>query len=545
MHPCLRKATLVCSLLALVGAQPAFADSPLFHHHHAGVDGEEQDHWRDDGEKPARVQVGKAIFQSRALIGKDGVTDVEVTTGAFDSTATPPGNLTEVHIKAYRLNGRPQFSREFEHLKSGGYARFSFPLAAPPKRHHERGEDEDRSDRDEDRDEGKRDTSLQHGQVLRLKIEARGVGSGDEDEAEARLEETVKYRPDLAASTLQLPDKARVGTGVDMSASVVEQMMDTGAHADCVLSVDGLQVDKAAGIWVPPNGAVTCHFFYTFATPGKHAVTVSLQNIIPADYDSDNDSLSGTIQIENPSLMSYVATVNEVRLDTQSLTEVFIASNTSTTPDKRDAKNSTRDSQTRTLNGTIPAAVNLPVKKMSYADQTDGTALSALNYTDVPADFTQALVGDPNYDSMSLIIRFDRGSGGFFTVRRFANSAAGTGVTTLNVNFFGGEVTFHSDGYCHSVVGVFSCSSGDYSTNAGGPFGAKMVKLGQNYAADVMVDDGTPYQGHPAMPLQTIVTTSGVPRSCTPMTVNGASSNVCSQSSVTNTVIRGGVSYTP
>jgi hypothetical protein len=312
MHPFHKHATFLFALVSLVGAQSALAGGPSFHHHQRDASGEEQDHYKDEGEKPARAKVGRTIFQSRALLGKNGVTDLEVTTGSFDSSATPLGYLSEVHVKAFRLDGKHQFDKEFEHLRSGGgYARFSFPLPAPAKR---RGDDDD----------GRaKDTRLEHGQLLKLHVEGRGLPSGDEGEAEAKMETTVKYRPYLTVTSLHYPASAPVKTLVEVSASVIETMHDTGAHADCVLSVDGKPVDKAPGIWIDANGAVSCHMVYTFAVPGKHSIAVSMQNVAPGEYDTDSDSLSGSIQIDNPSVMAYYSSATDLTNTSQVVRDVF------------------------------------------------------------------------------------------------------------------------------------------------------------------------------------------------------------------------------
>src|SRR5260370_4017778 len=189
MHPFTRQAAVVFAMLSMLGAQSALADGPRFHHHHQGESGEEQDHYKDEGEKPARAQVGRTLFQSRALLNEAGVTDLEVTTGSFDSGATPPGYLSEVHVKAFRLDGSHQFNKEFEHLRSGGgYARFSFPLAAPVRPR-------------DDGDDRAKDTRLEHGQLLKLHVEGNGLSSGNEGETVAKLANTAKYRSVLSVTT--------------------------------------------------------------------------------------------------------------------------------------------------------------------------------------------------------------------------------------------------------------------------------------------------------------------------------------------------------
>jgi len=338
--------TLFAALLSLTAAQAVRADSPTFHHHHRDADGEEQDHYKDEGEKPARLQVGKTVFQARALVDKRGVTDVEITTGTLDSGVAPPGRLHEVHLRAFQLTGKPQFEYEFKSAPNeGGAAHASFPLAVATK--SSRGDDDDHEG------ERKRNTNLERGQILRLHIEAKGLRTGDEGEAEARLEQAVKYRPDLAVASLSFPAVARSNTAVDVSASIVELMRDTGAHADCVLQVDGVQVDRAGGIWVDANGAVTCHFVQVFKVQGEHRLTVSLVNVVPGDYDADSNSLSATIRIENPALLAYFSSAVELRSDVEFVQDTY-ASSASLVPDQHLATSTVRRVHSR--GRQLPAA---------------------------------------------------------------------------------------------------------------------------------------------------------------------------------------------
>jgi hypothetical protein len=544
MQPFTRHATFVFAILSLVGAKSALAGGPSFHHHDKDASGEDQDHYKDEGEKPARAQVGGTVFRSRALLAKDGVTDLEVTTGSFDTSSTPPGHLSEVHVKAFRLDGKHQFDKEFEHLRSGGgYARFSFPLPAPAKRH---GDDDD-GDHDHDRGRAK-DTRLEHGQLLKLHVEGKGLPSADEGEAEAKMETTVKYRPYLTVTSLHYPASAPVKTAVEVSASVIEAMRDSGAHADCVLSVDGKPVDKVPGMWVDANGAVTCHLVYVFTVSGKHSIGVSMQNIVPGEYDSDGDSLSGSIQIDSPSVMAYYANATDLTNTSQFVRDIF-ATDTSTVPDQHLLSSASVHTQTRTLTGTIRGAVNLPLKKVSYADQSDGTPLTSLTFADVPADSISAIVGDPTYDSVATILRADGATGAWFTMNRYSNAATGAGVTNVSWKFFGGDITYHSESYCKSVAGIFTCSGGDWTLNPPDqvtPLGGAKVTLGKTYGADAVVDDGTAaYSAHPVMTLVTTQNTTAAPAYCRQVTLGGALVKVCTTQTASTTVVVGSASFTP
>jgi hypothetical protein len=190
--------------------------------------------------------------------------------------------------------------------------------------------------------------------------------------------------------------------------------------------------------------------------------------------------------------------------------------------------------------------VNLPLKKVSYADQSDGTPLSSLVFSDLAADLTSPLT-DPVYDSVAMITRYDSTTGGWFTLRRYSNASTGAGVTNVSWNFYGGDVTYHSESYCKSVAGIYACNGGDWTTNStsGNSLGGATVKLGKTYGADVMVDDGSAYQGHPAMTLVTTSNSAGAPQYCRQVTLNGTLCKVCSASTSSSTVVAGSASFTP
>src|SRR5258708_240873 len=540
MHPFNRHATFVLAILSLVGAKSALAGGPVFHHHDKDASDDQEDHYKDEGEKPARAQVGRTVFKARALLAKDGVTDLEVTTGSFDTSSTPPGHLSEVHVKAFRLDGKHQFDKEFEHLRSGGgYARFSFPLPAPVKR---RGDD----DGDHDHDRAK-DTRLEHGQLLKLHVEGKGLPSADEGEAEAKMETTVKYRPYLNVTSLHYPASAPVKTAVEVSASVVEEMRDTGAHADCVLSVDGKPVDKAPSIWIDANGAVTCHLVYVFPVSGKHSIAVSMQNVAPGEYDSDGDTLSGSIQIQNSSFTTYQSSATDLTNTTLSVRDTF-ATAASTVPDKHVALTTITHTQTRSLFGTIGGAVNLPLKKVSYSDQSDGTPLSSLAFADLAADSTSASTL-PAYDSVATIIRADSATGCWFTMNRYSNSTTGAGVTNVSWVFHGGDITYHSESYCTSVAPVLICRPGDWTLNSPGaisttpgPYLGPTVSLGKTYGADAVIDDGTASPAHPTM---TLAATTANSAPASPVLCSPSFPRVCLSSTASTTMVVGSTAFIP
>lgn len=85
-------------------------------------------HYRNSGVGNATGRAGTATMTARALLGKDGSTTVEVTTGSLDSSATPPGTFSKVQYKPFDSAGNALFAQNFNPLSSaGGYYSFVSP----------------------------------------------------------------------------------------------------------------------------------------------------------------------------------------------------------------------------------------------------------------------------------------------------------------------------------------------------------------------------------------------------------------------------------
>src|SRR5713101_7087919 len=216
----LRKGLSIFAAAALLApACGALAGRPVFQRHH-------ENHERDDdrGGNPVKTSAGELTLRSRALLGKDGNTQLEISTAAFDTDGTPPGNISHVHVRAVDASGRDgdddkddkdgkegkdgkglRFRREYKHLRGGGYFTDTCP-------------------------------GLLHG--LNLRIEAKARGSVHRDEVEAKWLDVVRYRPDLYVKLIDAPAKARVNSVVPINAIISEGMGETGGDTDCVLQVD-------------------------------------------------------------------------------------------------------------------------------------------------------------------------------------------------------------------------------------------------------------------------------------------------------------------
>lgn len=230
--------------------------------------------YRDAGARPATGRSGSSTLAARALLGKDGVTTLDVTTGSFEAdAATRP--LTRVQVKQLDDGGNVLRTVNHNGLESGGTA--SFDYAGLPR--------------------GRR-------------LQVQGNVAEPHRTAVVTVDETVHLRPDLRAQ-LQAPATVVVGMPVNFVAVVSETNGEVGARADCVLYVNGIEADRARGIWVDAGDAVSCLLTHTFATVGAATVRVEAAGVNPGDFDPTNNAAEATVQVGGNSDFDYYARAEE------------------------------------------------------------------------------------------------------------------------------------------------------------------------------------------------------------------------------------------
>ncbi len=226
-------------------------------------------HYRESGVGNATGRAGSANMTARALLGKDGNSTVELTTGVLDSSTTPPGSFAKVQFKPFTAAGNPLFAQNFTPLTTtSGYYSFTWP-------------------------------SLHRAEQIQLQGNITGIDRNRTDVV--TVVETVKLRPDLTVQSLMFPSSAFVNHAVNISANIVELNGDAAATTTCVLAIDGTNVDQVNNVYVDAGGSVSCGFVYSFTVTGSHTIQVTAANVVPADWDTSNNSSSGTITITNPS----------------------------------------------------------------------------------------------------------------------------------------------------------------------------------------------------------------------------------------------------
>jgi hypothetical protein len=463
----LRKGLSILAAAALLApAGGALAGRPVFQRHHENHEGDD-----DRGGKPTKTTVSDLTLRSRALLGKDGKTQFEVSTAPFDSAGTPPGNISRVHVRAVdpsRPDGdgddddkdgkdgkERRFRREYNHLRGGGY--FTNEPADPW-------------------------TGLPHGQNLR--IEAKARGAVHRDELEARWLDTVRYRPDLYVKMVVAPAQARINTVVTVDGIIGEGMGETGADTDCALLVDGAQVDTGL-LWVNAGGAATCEFQYAFATAGLHTVAVRAQNVRPGDYDdSNNTSAPRQILITQPFFAHYDATVSETTKIRNMSTDSYLLS-ASATPNQELKTFSTTIEQVRSFFGVLPGDVNPDKVRVTFNDSSGNRDLSSF-------DLAGLTIGAPEPSALpacattSSVMDLDTATGRCVTLSRCTN-AAGANSTSVLINYPGTQVTTFSENICRtSNIG---CKVGDFVTAPKVTVDHPLVQLADDYSAVVQVED--------------------------------------------------------
>jgi hypothetical protein len=249
MEPSMKAISLLAAFAAALLALPANAKVKF---HSNAVK------YKDSGAKPATGRSGSATLAARVLISKDATATLELTTGSFDP-ATSAGSIEKVQIKSKstgtvnynRLDNNGTFSTTLDGAARGD----SFRITA-----HVKGIDKNRT----------------------------GVVTVATD---------AHLRPDLTVTQIDVAPSVVLGASTVINATIRELNGDLGARANCVLRVNGTNVDSATGIWVDAAGTVSCSFLHTFAAAGTANIEVALTNVNPADYDDANNVLRRTVNV--------------------------------------------------------------------------------------------------------------------------------------------------------------------------------------------------------------------------------------------------------
>jgi hypothetical protein len=494
--------TALCFLLPVLGALPAISQTI------PGYAIPNSKHYRESGVGNATGRSGSANLTARALLGEDGNTMIELTTGVLDSNTPPPGSFAKIQFKPLSPDGDPLFAQNFNGLAtSTGYYTFNSP-------------------------------SLFRNQQIQLQGNIRGI---DNRTDVASVIETVKLRPDLAVASLGLPDSTIVSTPTTITANVAEVNGDASATTTCQLTVDGIGVDQAKNVYVDAAGSVTCMFTYTFTSTGTHNVQVSAIDVVPSDWDTANNSVSGTINVVN--LTGELAEHGSVKFLDQSGDLTAMVTTTSQTSqggylgysytNTSGKAGESQSAQSKFYSGGCAGATNavpyqFPVSVI-YTETMDGTQAFSGTYTGLssstpPTPVSTVMCGTP---AASYLQRIASNFSGGVNVRVLTQAYYDSSSTLLwayqdvEATRSAGDVTYFSTGIQCGLLQWTDCNNPPTNyyavNNSGTPtVTGTMVTPGQLWTPSITAVDngGNAFGGSLGTTLTSTPFSSSTPNKC-------------------------------
>ena len=403
--------------------------------------------YRELGARPTTGRSGTATLAARALVAKDGTTELEVTTGVFDPVPMSTLPLTRVQVKQFDAAGRPLRASNYHGL-TGGSA--SFRYAGLPR-------------------------------GARLEVQG-NVTEGRRTDV-VTVTTPVYRRPDLQVR-LEAPEEARPGFPVNLVATVREENGDLGARTDCVLFVDGAEADRARGIWVDAGDAVSCAFTYVFASSGYRRVRVEAVRVSPADFDADNNAAGATVLV-SPSEHGFTAIAEDYYETTVQKDDSWATYDRGPGLEQHSQTFGSHARQSAALYALIRHGVSLDATQVRVSQSTSGAMVHAGAWPDA-AEGHPLLAGQPDCASSW--------SGGV-VVYLCSVGSADAGVTLVQYIRSGSAVTYFSTqnlrrwfpGAPDDVYAVVTSGN----TTEGGP----QIAMGPNYSFAVeLVDGGRTYR---------------------------------------------------
>ena len=288
--------------------------------------------YSDQGVRVAAGRTGAASMELRALVGMDGETTIEATTGSFDGS---PG-----------LN---RFEKIAMKVSTAAIGPVNEWPNAPEWSYVVEG--------------------LSAGDAVNVQANIRGEGFARVQVVSVST--VVARRPDLSVLSVSGAAQGYPGTAITFFAPVTELNGEVGARANCTLFVNDNAVDQATGIWVDAGGAVTCQFSYSFENTGTYTVAVKANSVNPGDWNLANNAASTTVTILTPGTPIAYGQVSVAD-------ESYVYENRSTRTGAYPIDAVSGGSQQRSevsFYGTATAPVPAPITRVEAQVSTGGTTI--------------------------------------------------------------------------------------------------------------------------------------------------------------------------
>jgi len=424
--------------------------------------------YRDAGARPATGRSGSSSLAARALLGIDGVTQLELTTGSFDAGPATSPPLTKVQVKQLDAGGGVLRTLNYNNLSGGGTATFSYP-------------------------------GLPRGRALQVQANVAEA----KRTAVVTVTETVHLRPDLRIR-LEAPAGATVDVPVTLLATVSEGNGDVGARTDCVLYVDGAEADRARGVWVDAGDAVSCAFLHTFAAVGDHLLRVAAEGVTPADFDPSNNSADGTIHVaaRRAVPLSYYASAEDYREVSAQLDSAWTIYDDGRRTLNEQRLTTTTGIQTGQINGSTPHGISLAATQIRVSQATGGVVVHSGSWANALGHEYGPVSGE-----LGCMSRWTDGA-------LFYLCTTGTpvnGFTSFQYLRTGKAVTYygvtHTSFWYPDVPGdAYTYSFGQTTTDGSGQ---PQITIGPDYSFLVeLTDGGRTYRAETTLPVASVQTST-------------------------------------
>lgn len=409
--------------------------------------------YSDTGKKAATGRTGDATIEAMALRGRNGVTELSVTSN---------GNLDKVQVKYRDLT--------FNHQSSG--STFTTQI-----------------------------TGLTRGTPIAVQANVSGADPARTGVVSAT--ETVKNRPELVMQWVTAPPHALAGVPTHIVADVSEKWGDVGARTNCVLLQNGVELDRAANIWVDADGMVACEFATAFA-PGSGTVnlTVALRDTMPADYDPRND-VSRPFEIKVYDSLTELESWNASASESKSYNRSF-----TTDAYGQDERISFGHTAGATFQATFRATQpNVESLRASVHLTTDGRILATTH--DAWFDYQAKETWGPGMSSQCSVAVLDERNN-FIRSCHLVTPWDGE-YTYFNFSWGTGDVTYVSQGWYSWYVGGPRNYFWYYNRDVYG----NGMELGESVTFDIQFSDGTNYwSANPTLALTTTSDEDSSPFTC-------------------------------
>ena len=289
----------------------------------------------------------------------------------------------------------------------------------------------------------------------------------------------------------------------DLASTISELNGDAGATATCLLLVDGVEADRAEGIYVDSGSAVTCAFAHAFDATGAHALEVRVADVVPGDWDTANNAVTGSIEIVAGGAPFYwTAVAYKTTTVSTSRSEGWFRTSDGTYAQEQDWQQVYSDTSTWEscgLVGSSSSALTFPLSHAAVEMSADGAVIGSIDLSDVPADWSYEW---EDYSTGGLY-RYDPATGFYLYITTV--TFWGWSNTTAQATRYGGEATYFShyySAYWYGYDGATYSYAYNYDDTYSYSYGTWPMTSTAAVNLDIVDANGTSFAAHADMSLQ-------------------------------------------